>query len=198
MIFLFTFGSCNGQDNPTHLGARFGVFDLDKVTFAERLDTLFAKQKKSYKLPKESATGHDTLYTIFRIPASSAEDKTFKFKNVEIKPKEVVDFYADQSNKFRKVEASVYLTKQQYNALLNACKHFKDITPANVRTVHNGKYNILQTRDAGTQTQTTLYCLDNKTDAAGAPQQAFFVRISRLSLKKTDDKFYSQFNDDMK
>ena len=124
-----------------------------KSRFQSNLDTLFSKTEKYYKLPKgdeffderqSKYTIKDTLYHIYRISPKSLTEGTFRFKNLDIKPKEVVDFYADHSLNFRKMEVSVYMNDKQYQELRAGCKDFKDITPENVRKVNNGKYVILQ------------------------------------------------------
>lgn len=202
---LFVLQSCKGQNNPQYIGAQFGVLDLDKVTFTEQLDTLFSKAGKSYKMAKvdevlddQSGKAGSTLHYIYRIPASAATPGMFSFKKLAIGRNEVVDFYADQGNRFRKVEVSVYLSDKQYRELRDACKKFKDITPANVSKVHNGHYTILQGKDAATNSQTTLYCLNNEADSNNDRQKAYFIRISKISLKTTNDRFYQRFNDDIK
>lgn len=206
-ILLFMFVSCKGQESPKYIGAKYGVFDLDKITFSEQLDTLFSGTEKYYMLPKgnERFDGklgkymmQDTMYYIYRIPPKNVVEGTFRFRSLEIKPKEVVDFYADHSHHFRKVEVSVYMNDAQFAELRAACKEFRDVTPENVRKVNNGNYSILQCKDVEKQTQTTLYCLDNSGDNSNDSQQNFFVRISKTSLSIQNDKFYEQFKDDIK
>ncbi|MDQ0639992.1 hypothetical protein QF042_003557 [Pedobacter sp. W3I1] len=198
--------SCNGQENPGYIGAKYGVLDLDKITFSEQLDTLFSKTEKYYKLPKgeevfDEKLGKyvmaDTLYHIYRIPAKNVAEGTFSFKRLEVKPKEVVDFYADHSHRFRKVEVSVYMSDGQYRQLRDDCKNFKDITPANVKKVNNGKYIILQSNDTQKQILTTLYCLDNRLENNGDLNQNYFVRIAKTSLKIKNDEFDKQLNDEI-
>jgi len=207
MMLLFMFESCSGQDNPPYIGAEYGTFDLDKITFSERLDTLFSKTEKYYKMPKgdevfDEKSGkyliRDTLYHMYRTPTKYVAEGTFRFKSLLIKPKEVVDFYTDHLHNFRKVEVSVYLNNTQYAELRAACKDFRDVTPANVRKVNNGKYVILQSEEAGKQIRTTLYCLENTGDTRGDNEQKFFIRISKTSLAIRNDKFYLQLKDDIK
>ena len=50
---LMIFTSCRSQENPKYIGAEYGVFDLDKVTFPGNLDTLLSKTEKYYKRPFE-------------------------------------------------------------------------------------------------------------------------------------------------
>jgi hypothetical protein len=204
---LFMLMNCNAQENPKYIDAGYGVFHLDKITFSEQLDSLFSKTEKYYKLPKgeeyfndgqKKYALKDTVYYIYRIPSKFVAEGTFRFKNLAIKPKEVVDFYADDSGNFRKIEVSVYLNDQQYRELIAACKDLKDHTPENVRKVNSGKYVILQNVNAEKQIQTTLYCLDNRHENNNDPNQNYFVRISKTSLQIRTDKFYKQFNDDMK
>jgi hypothetical protein len=201
------FASCNAQENPRYIGTKYGVFDLDKITFSEQLDTLFSKTEKYYKIPKGNEPFdeklrkyliRDTLYYIYRIPTKSIAEGTFKFKNLDIKPKAVVDFYADHSYNFRKMEASVYLDDKQYQELRFACENFKDVTPENVKKVNNGKYVILQSVNAEKQIQTTLYCLENKKENNNDPNQNYFVRISKTSLQIRTDQFYKRLNDEIK
>lgn len=203
---LFMFMSCNGQENPDYIGAGYGVFDLDRITFSEQLDTLLSKSEKYYKLPKgeeyfdngqKKYTLKDTVYYIYRIPPKFVAEGTFRFKGLVIKRKEVVDFYADDSGNFRKLEVSVYLSDQQYRDLIAACKDFKDLTPENVRKVNNNKYIILQSNDTKKQILTTLYGLDNRQENNNDPNQNYFVRISKTSLKMRNDEFYKQFNDEI-
>lgn len=198
--------SCNGQENPEYIGARYGVLDLDKVTFSEQLATMFSKTEKFYKLPKGDEhfdvklnrdVATDTVYYIYRISPRFVAEGTFRFKMLDIKPQEVVDFYADDSGNFRKVEVSVYLSDKQYQELRAACKEFKDVTPENVRKVNNNTYTILQHANAGKQTQTTLYCLDNRKENGNDPGRHYFVRISKISLKVKTDKFYKRLNDEI-
>jgi len=200
------FMSCKGQENPRYIGAEYGVFDLNKITFGEQLDTLFSKTEKYYKLPKgeeyfDQKQGSyllkDTLYYIYRILPKFVTEGTFKFKNLDIKPKQVVDFYADHSHHFRKMELSVYISDKQYQQLLDACRDFKDVTPENVRKFNNGKYIILRSDDIHGQIQTTLYCLNNKQENNDDPGQNYFVRIAKTSLRVKTDKFYQHFKDQM-
>ncbi|PST82693.1 hypothetical protein C7T94_08530 [Pedobacter yulinensis] len=204
VILLCTFEGCRGQENPRHIGARYGRFDLDKITFSEHLDTLFARAEKYYKMPKgtevfDSKLGRyvltDTLYSVYRIPAKNVTEGTYSFKTLRIQPREVVDFYADRLNKFRKAEVSVYMSTKEYAQLRADCKDFKNITTTSVNKLNNGKYQIFQDTDQKNQVQTTLYCLENTDTAEG---ERFFVRISRLDLKIRNDGFYKQLNDNLK
>lgn len=45
--FTLLFIGCNGQENPHYIGKKFGIFDLDKVTFEENVDSLFSKVNKN-------------------------------------------------------------------------------------------------------------------------------------------------------
>ena len=90
-ILLFMFVSCHGQGNPNYIGAKYGAFDLDKITFSERLDTLFSKTEKYYKMPKgeelfDKQLGKyvigDTLYHIYRISPKNVAEGTFRFKSL--------------------------------------------------------------------------------------------------------------------
>lgn len=197
--------SCNGQENPRYIGARYGVFELDKINFSENLDTLFNKAGKHYRLPKgkeyfddglKRYVLKDTVYYIYRIPPRFVAKGTFRFKGLDIKPQEIVDFYTDHSNRLRKMEVSVYLDDKQYGELRTACKEFSNLTSENIRKVNNGKYVILQHLDARQEVQTTLYCLENSEGIE--PDQKYFVRISKTSLKITTDNFYEQLNDEIK
>jgi len=55
---LMCLQSCQsqGKPNPKYLGAKFGDFDLDKVTFKENVDSLFSKSKDYFiRAEKNSA-----------------------------------------------------------------------------------------------------------------------------------------------
>ena len=196
---------CSGQGHPKYIGEQYGTFDLDKITFRENPDSLLSKTEQYYKLPEEDRyfddmlkrfVETDTLYFIYRIPSKYISGKMFRFKNFRLKAKEIVDFYVDNSKRLRKVETSVYMSAEEYGQLLAACKDFKDITPVNVSNFNNKKYVILQKEERATEVQTTLYCLDYRSN--NDPGKDYFVRISKSNTSIRNDRFYKRENDEVK
>jgi hypothetical protein len=149
---LLMFTSCKAQEkNPEYLGIKYGVFDLDKITFLENVDMLFSKVEKYYKRPVDDGyfdeklkkfMTTDTLYYTYRVSPKLVTQGMFKFKDFNIKSNEAIDFYMDKARNFRRIEVSVYMNAQQYKELRSATKDFKDITPENVKRVNNHKYII--------------------------------------------------------
>lgn len=157
-ISVFLFSGCNGQENPKYIGKEFGVFDLDKITFKENLDTLFSKsdffiitnKDSHFDTLQKKQIYTDTLAYIYRIPHAKV-DGQYGFKNLNIKDK-VVSFTADNNKKFRKVDFSIYISADEYNKLLSVCKDFKDITTEQIKKFNNNKYAFLQQTDGHKQT----------------------------------------------
>jgi hypothetical protein len=204
---LLMFTSCKAQEkNPEYLGIKYGVFDLDKITFLENVDMLFSKVEKYYKRPVDDGyfdeklkkfMTTDTLYYTYRVSPKLVTQGMFKFKDFNIKSNEAIDFYMDKARNFRRIEVSVYMNAQQYKELRSATKDFKDITPENVKRVNNHKYIILQQIDSQMKIQTTLYCLDSREENNNDPNKSYFIRIAKSNLKITNDKFYKKVNDEV-
>ncbi|RZL34328.1 MAG: hypothetical protein EOO96_10165 [Pedobacter sp.] len=204
---MLIFSSCTGQNNPKYIGKKFGVFNLDKISFDENLDTLFSKsdffviadKNSYYDTIKNKEIYTDTMAYIYRIPHAKV-DGLYSFKGIKIKDK-VVSFTADKNKKFRKLDFSIYISEDEYSKLLNDCKDFKDITTEQIRKANNNKYIILQKTD--NHKQTTLYCLDDRRKKGDFnygtyTEGDFFIRITINDLRIKDDAFYKRENNDLK
>lgn len=207
MSLILCFSGCSGHDNPKYIGKKFGLFQIDKITFDENLDTLFSKsdffvitdKNSHFDTIQKKEIYTDTLAYIYRIPHAKV-DGLYSFKGLKIKDR-VVSFTADKNKKFRKVDFSFYISENEYHKLLADCKDFKDITTDQIRKSHNNKYIILQKTEGNKQT--TLYCLDDRRKKGDFNDDTytegdFFIRVAINDLRIKDDAFYKRNNNDLK
>jgi len=195
--FTLLFTACNGQKNPDYIGQKFGTFDLDRIDFEENLDTLFSKVNKadlilivgkySYfdTIQKKQIWTNTIEDYIYRIPHAKIEG-LYCFKNFKIKDK-VVSFYADNQKRFRRVDFSTYMTKDEYKDLISKSKDYIDVTTDKVKKFNNGKYVILE-KVIGTK-KTLLYCTEVNNEDGD-----YFVKVRINDLKIKDDEFDKQHN----
>lgn len=195
--FTLLFIGCNGQENPKYIGKKFGTFDLDKITFEENLDTLFSRTNKTDlirivgKYSYFDALQKKEIYTdtieeyVYRIPHEKIEG-LYSFKTFNIKDK-VVSFYTDNQRRFRRVDFSINLTREEYTNLIGESKDYTDITTDQVKKFNNGEYIILEKID-GTK-KTLLYCTEVNDEGGD-----YFVRVRMNDLKIKDDSFDKKWN----
>ncbi|WP_293312232.1 hypothetical protein [Pedobacter sp. UBA5917] len=201
LSLLVVFVACTRQ-NPKYIGKDYGVFDIDQVSFNENLDTLFSrspffvitKKNSHFDTLQKKEIWTDTLLYTYRIPKAKVAG-LYRFKNITVKDN-VVSFTADKNKKFRKVDFSIYISTAEYDKLISLCKDFKDVTTEQVRKFNNNKYIILQKEEG--QKQTTLYCLNNKTDIYNKDEGDYFIRINVNDLRIKNDRFYELENNDIK
>lgn len=194
--FSFLFIGCNGQENPNYIGTKFGTFDLNKIKFEENIDTLFSKinrndlilivGKNSYfDTIQKKEVYTDTIEYVYRIPQAKIEG-LYSFKNFKIKDN-VVSFYTDSQKRFRRVDFSTYMTRDEYKSFIAENKDYIDITTDKVKKFNNDKYVILEKLE-GTK-KTLLYCSEvNDKDGD------YFVRVRINDLKIKDDRFDKRWN----
>lgn len=139
LLFLITFNmlfiACNGQENQKRIGKEFGMFDIDKISFSENLDSLFAKSaffvitKKNshFDTIQNRQIWTDTLLYIYRIPHEKV-DGLYSFKNLKVKDA-VVSFASDKNKKFRKVDFSVYISTAEYQNFFRNAGTLKMLHP---------------------------------------------------------------------
>ena len=194
--FTLLFIGCNGQENPHYIGKKFGIFDLDKVTFEENVDSLFSKVNKNdlilivgkdsyFDTIQKKEIYTDTIEYVYRIPHAKIEN-LYSFKTFKIKDK-VVSFYTDNQKRFRRIDFSTYMTKDEYKDLIAKSKDYIDVTTDKVKKFNNGKYVILEKLD-GTK-KTLLYCTEVNDEDGD-----YFVRVRINDLKRKDDRFDKRWN----
>lgn len=194
--FMILITGCKGQENPKYIGKAFGIFELDQISFKENPDTLFSKVNKAdliliagkdsyFDTLQNKQIWTDTIEYIYRIPHAKV-DGLFAFKGFEIKDK-VVSFYTDHQKRFRRVDVSFYMTKEEYKNLMDKTKDYKDITTKQIRDFNNGKYSVFEKLD-GTK-KTLLYCTEiNDQDGE------YFIKVRMNDLKIVNDKFDQKWN----
>ncbi|EJL74344.1 hypothetical protein [Chryseobacterium populi] len=190
----FLFISCTAQENPNYIGKQFVSFDLNKVTFQENLDTLFSKINKFdlIVIPDtnsrfdtlQNKISNDPVAFIYRVKHKNT-DGLYSFQNLKVK--EVVSFYTDNQNRFRRVDFAMYLSEPEYQNLLSTNKDYKDITTDEVRKFNNNKYQILQKVEK--KKATTFYCLETRDNLGD-----YFVRIRISDLNIIADEFDKKWN----
>lgn len=127
--FMILLTGCKGQENPKYIGKAFGIFELDQISFTENPDTLFSKVNKAdliliagkdsyFDTLQNKQIWTDTIEYIYRIRHAKV-DGLFAFKGFEIKDK-VVSFYTDHQKRFRRVDVSFYMTKEEYKNLMDS------------------------------------------------------------------------------
>ena len=191
LSFTFLFIGCNGQENPNYIGTKFGTFDLNKIKFEENIDTLFSKINKNdlilivgknsyFDTIQKKEVYTDTIEYVYRIPQAKIGG-LYSFKNFKIKDN-VVSFYSDSLKRFRRVDFSTYMTRDEYKSFIAENKDYIDITTDKVKKFNNDKYVILEKLE-GTK-KTLLYCSEvNDKDGD------YFVRVRINDLKIKDDRF---------
>ncbi|KLT67165.1 hypothetical protein [Pedobacter sp. BMA] len=107
-IALFCLSGCDAQikKNPKYLGSKFGNFNLDAVTFAENLDTLFSKSTGSFKRSEKgnSSAGGIVGYQYF---LNSKNNQGLKVYFIDEQFNDVKSqFILDQTGKFAAVKLS--------------------------------------------------------------------------------------------
>lgn len=194
--FMVLITGCNGQENPEYIGKAYGTFELDRITFKEKPAFLFSKVNQAdlilitgkdsyFDTLQNKQIWTDTIEYIYRIRHAKV-DGLYAFKGFKIKDK-VVSFYTDHQKRFRRVDVSFYMTKEEYKNLMDKTKDYKDITTKQIRDFNNGKYNIFEKID-GTK-KTLLYCTE-MNDQDGE----YFIKVRMNDLKIVNDKFDQKWN----
>ncbi|MBF6654793.1 hypothetical protein HUE46_01190 [Flavobacterium columnare] len=111
IFFLFLLSNCQSQQNEKYIGLKYGIFDIDKVTFTENIDTLFSKIPH-VEILKEI---NGRKMRVFRVKSIAQDKKLFKYFNIE---EGNTEFYLDDKNNLVRIHQMINTNKNTVDNFL--------------------------------------------------------------------------------